>query len=42
VVVGAALYLASRRFSPREDDRLAATFGAAWDDYVRTVWLPWL
>lgn len=42
VVVGAAVYLGSRLFAPREEAELAATFGAAWDDYVSEVRIPWL
>ena len=42
VVVGAALYLASRRFAPREEAVLAKTFGKAWDDYAQNIRLPWL
>jgi protein-S-isoprenylcysteine O-methyltransferase Ste14 len=41
-VLGAVVYLGSRRFSPNEDADLARTFGSAWDDYRRKVKLPWL
>jgi protein-S-isoprenylcysteine O-methyltransferase Ste14 len=42
VVVGAALYLGSRRFSPLEERTLAKQFGADWAAYRRKVLLPWL
>lgn len=40
--IGIVLYAASRRFAPAEEADLAQTFGAAWEDYRRTVKLPWL
>lgn len=42
VVIGAALLLGSRIFSPEEEKALAKTFGAAWDNYCREVLIPWL
>ena len=42
VLVGLVLYVASRRFAPEEERALAKTFGAAWDEYCRRVWIPWL
>jgi len=42
VVVGLAMYVASRRYSPLEEKELARTFGDAWDQYCKTVKLPWL
>ena len=40
--VGIVLYLGSRRFSPEEEAELSEIFGPAWDDYCRTVKIPWL
>ena len=40
--IGIVLYLAARRYAPAEEAELARTFGAAWDDYSNTVWIPWL
>ena len=42
VVLGAALYVGSRLFSPDEERTLAATFGPAWRRYSDDVMLPWL
>lgn len=42
LLLGAALYLASRRFSPNEERELSATFGTRWEEYQRRVKLPWL
>jgi protein-S-isoprenylcysteine O-methyltransferase Ste14 len=42
VLIGAVLYLASRLFSPAEEEALARTFGGEWDRYVRGVRLAWL
>jgi protein-S-isoprenylcysteine O-methyltransferase Ste14 len=41
-MLGAVVYLGSRRFSSREEADLAETFGAAWHDYRRRVKFPWL
>jgi len=40
--IGAILYLGSRRFAPEEEAELSETFGPEWDDYCRTVKIPWL
>jgi protein-S-isoprenylcysteine O-methyltransferase Ste14 len=42
VLIGAVLYLASRLFSPAEEEALARTFDGEWDRYVRHVRLAWL
>jgi protein-S-isoprenylcysteine O-methyltransferase Ste14 len=42
LVIGLALYVASRIFSPAEEVELSRTFGEAWRDYSRTVRLRWL
>jgi protein-S-isoprenylcysteine O-methyltransferase Ste14 len=41
-LIGVAMYFASRRFAPEEERELAATFGDRWDDYARSVMIPWL
>jgi protein-S-isoprenylcysteine O-methyltransferase Ste14 len=41
-LVGAAVYVGSRLFAPREEAELAATFGPAWDAYLDKVRIPWL
>jgi protein-S-isoprenylcysteine O-methyltransferase Ste14 len=41
-VLGAVLYLATRRFAPAEEVRLSRTFGERWRAYDRTVRLHWL
>lgn len=41
-VIGLVLYLASRLFSPEEEEGLSKTFGAAWDEYCKSVKIPWL
>jgi protein-S-isoprenylcysteine O-methyltransferase Ste14 len=41
-LVGVAIYIGSRMFATEEEAELSATFGRAWDDYTRSVWLPWL
>jgi protein-S-isoprenylcysteine O-methyltransferase Ste14 len=40
--VGAAVYLGSRMFAPREEAQLAATFGSTWNDYLAKVKIRWL
>jgi protein-S-isoprenylcysteine O-methyltransferase Ste14 len=42
VVIGLALYVASRLFSPAEEAGLAREFGPAWERYRTGVLLPWL
>ncbi len=36
------MYGASRRYAPEEEHVLARTFGAAWEEYCRSVRWPWL
>ena len=42
IAIGAALYVGSRLYSPREEEMLAQAFGAAWEEYCRKVKIPWL
>ena len=41
-LLGIVLYVGSRMFSHEEEEELARTFGAAWEDYCRKVAIPWL
>jgi protein-S-isoprenylcysteine O-methyltransferase Ste14 len=41
-LVGVVLYIASRMYSPAEDEALKAAFGSAWDAYAARVAIPWL
>ncbi len=41
-VIGIAMYVAVRLYAPREERELAARFGRAWDEYSRSVLLPWM
>jgi len=42
VLIGIVLYVGSRLFAPAEEAILSKTFGAAWDEYCKRVWIPWL
>jgi protein-S-isoprenylcysteine O-methyltransferase Ste14 len=42
VLVGIALYTASRLFAPAEETELANRFGAEWAAYCHRVKIPWL
>jgi protein-S-isoprenylcysteine O-methyltransferase Ste14 len=42
VVIGVVLYVASRLFSPEEEESLSETFGTTWYEYCRKVAIPWL
>jgi protein-S-isoprenylcysteine O-methyltransferase Ste14 len=42
VVIGTVLYVGSRIFAPEEESSLLRSFGPAWADYLRKVWIPWL
>lgn len=41
-LLGVALYVGTRMFAPAEEERLSKTFGDRWDEYCRTVAIPWL
>jgi protein-S-isoprenylcysteine O-methyltransferase Ste14 len=42
VVIGLVVYVASRIFSPREEEAMSRAFGPAWEAYRKGVMLPWL
>ncbi len=42
IIIGGALYIASRLFAPEEERKLAKAFGAIWEEYTAKVLLPWL
>ena len=42
VLIGIALYIASRLLAPAEEADLAGRFGPEWDAYCRRVKVPWL
>ncbi len=42
VLVGGVLYISSRIYAPEEEAALSKTFGAAWDEYVKRIKIPWL
>jgi protein-S-isoprenylcysteine O-methyltransferase Ste14 len=42
VLLGVALYVATRIFAPAEEAKLSRTFGEAWEEYRRRVKLAWL
>jgi protein-S-isoprenylcysteine O-methyltransferase Ste14 len=42
LVIGFAMYAATRRYAPEEERELAARFGAEYNAYIGRVWLPWL
>jgi protein-S-isoprenylcysteine O-methyltransferase Ste14 len=41
-LIGIVVYIGSRRFAPAEEAALSKTLGATWDEYRRTVKIPWL
>lgn len=41
-LIGAVLYVGSRLSSPEEEGTLSKAFGASWDDYRKSVKIPWL
>ncbi|MCU0607350.1 MAG: hypothetical protein MUF78_08030 [Candidatus Edwardsbacteria bacterium] len=41
-LLGIALYCGSRIFAPEEEEALARSFGASWDEYCGNVKIPWL
>jgi protein-S-isoprenylcysteine O-methyltransferase Ste14 len=42
LLIGLAVYIASRIWSPEEEKILARIFGESWDQYRNKVLLPWL
>ncbi len=42
VVIGGALYIASRMYAPEEEKLLAKAFGGFWEEYSAKVLMPWL
>jgi protein-S-isoprenylcysteine O-methyltransferase Ste14 len=40
--LGLALYVGARRFAPEEEAQLTDRFGSVWEEYRRSVWIPWL
>lgn len=41
-VIGLALYIGSRLYSPGEEQELSKIFGKEWEEYCKTVILPWV
>jgi len=41
-LIGVVLYVGSRLYAPEEERSLSRAFGSAWDEYARTVKVPWL
>ncbi len=41
-LMGIILYIGSRLFSPKEEELLSKTFGTTWDEYRKTVKIPWI
>jgi protein-S-isoprenylcysteine O-methyltransferase Ste14 len=41
-VIGIVLYIGSRLFASEEEKALADTFGTRWDEYSKTVKMPWI
>ncbi len=42
LVIGVALYIGSRLYSPTEEQMLAEVHGTAWIEYCKKVKVPWL
>ena len=42
IVIGGALYIASRMYAPEEEKLLSKSFGENWEEYKAKVLLPWL
>jgi protein-S-isoprenylcysteine O-methyltransferase Ste14 len=42
VLIGIVVYIGSRRFRPKEEEKMSKTFGSAWDEYCKKVKIPWL
>ncbi len=42
VAIGLILYAGARAFAPEEERGLSRTFGAAWEEYRRSVKIAWL
>ncbi len=42
IIFGLILYIGSRIFSPKEEEKLANHFGKLWEEYIKKVLIPWL
>lgn len=42
VLIGFVLYVADRLFAPEEEAQLSVTFGPRWEEYRKTVRMPWV
>jgi protein-S-isoprenylcysteine O-methyltransferase Ste14 len=42
IIIGIVVYTGSRIYSPLEEKKLSELFGARWDEYIRSVKIPWL
>jgi protein-S-isoprenylcysteine O-methyltransferase Ste14 len=42
ILIGIAMYIGSRIFSPEEEQLLSKIFDKAWDEYCKKVKLPWV
>lgn len=42
MIFGLILYIGSRIYSPREEEKLAMMFGKSWEEYKKKVLIPWL
>jgi protein-S-isoprenylcysteine O-methyltransferase Ste14 len=42
LLLGMAMYFASRKYAPEEEKLLAKAFGPKWDAYKKSVKLPWI
>ena len=41
-LIGIVVYVGARLFGPEEEQLMSKTFGATWDEYCKTVRMPWL
>lgn len=41
-LIGIVMYIASRIYSPREEESLSSNYGIAWDSYCNNVKIKWL
>lgn len=42
VIAGITLFLATKKFAPEEEKKLAENFGSKWEEYKKKVLIPWL
>jgi protein-S-isoprenylcysteine O-methyltransferase Ste14 len=42
IIFGIILYIGSRKYSPKEEEKLSRLFGKSWQEYNKKIIFPWV